>query len=52
MSQKIQVHFKNPVAFATRFLQGVWPFWDITHSKFKALDFGMSEIYFSTVLKL
>ena len=29
MSQKGQKHFKNPAANAARFLQCVWPFWDI-----------------------
>ena len=31
MSQPGQTHFKNLAAFAARFIECVWPFWDIMH---------------------
>ena len=31
MSQNGQTYFKNPAAFAARFLKSVWLFWDILH---------------------
>ena len=31
MPQNGQARFKNPAAFAARFLKCVWSFWDIMH---------------------
>ena len=59
MSQNGQTHFKNPAAFAAKFLKCVWPFWDIMHWRVKTLLQNnakrfklLEEIFFSEVLEL
>ena len=40
MAQNGHTHFKNLVANAARFLECVWPFWDIMHKRVKT---GISD---------